>query len=108
MTRRIQLTLPLLFVLLIFAVGFVTSQKSAAQQAELKLPTEQLKFGAFLATFDPGGTFSIAGTGWPPLKGNWRGSNNEIELTISGGPGGCDKPGRYRVRAEGKSVGFDL
>lgn len=107
MTRRIQFTLTLL-VLLIAAIGFAGLQKSSAQQAELKLPTEQLKFGAFVASFDPGGTFSIAATGWPPLKGNWRGTNNEIELTISGGPGGCDKPGRYRVRTEGKSVGFDL
>ncbi len=107
MTRRIQFTLALL-LLLIIAIGFAPSLKSSAQQTELKLPSEQLKFGAFLANFDPGGTFSIAGQGWPPLKGTWRGTNNEIELSISGGPGGCDKPGRYRVRTEGKSIGFDL
>ncbi len=80
----------------------------AAQETTLKLPTESLKFGAFVAQFDPGGTFKLQGDRWPPLNGNWKAFGNEIELTMSGGPGGCQGPGRYKVRLEGNHVGFDL
>jgi len=38
-----------------------------AQEATSKLPSEPLKFGAFQAQFDPGGTFKLQGAGWPPL-----------------------------------------
>ena len=67
------------------------------------LPSYQLKFGAFVARFDPGGTFTLQGKGWPALNGNWKSAGNaEIELTMSGGPGGCDGPGRYQFRMDGK------
>jgi outer membrane protein assembly factor BamB len=79
-----------------------------AQQAELKLPSEPMKFGVFVVRFDPGGTFTLQGERWPALNGNWKSNGNEIELTMSGGPGGCDGPGRYRVRLEGDHLGFDL
>jgi outer membrane protein assembly factor BamB len=79
-----------------------------AQQPDLKLPTESLKFGVFVARFDPGGTFSLRGDRWPALDGNWKGSGNEIELMMSGGSGGCNGPGRYRIRRDGNHVGFDL
>ena len=92
-----------------FCICISTSWLSViAQEATLKLPSEPLKFGAFQAQFDPGGTFKLQGAGWPPLSGNWKITGNEIELTTSGGPGGCDKPGRYKVRKEGSKVGFDL
>jgi outer membrane protein assembly factor BamB len=67
-----------------------------------------MKFGVFIIQFDPGGTFKLQGDRWPTINGNWKGTGNEIELTMSGGPGGCDGPGKYRVRTEGKHVGFDL
>ncbi|HEY5405182.1 MAG TPA: hypothetical protein VIK24_20085, partial [Pyrinomonadaceae bacterium] len=90
-----------------FCICISTSLLSViAQEATFKLPSEPLKFGAFQAQFDPGGTFKLQGAGWPPLSGNWKITGNEIELTTSGGPGGCDKPGRYKVRKEGSKVGF--
>jgi outer membrane protein assembly factor BamB len=79
-----------------------------AQQTNLNLPTESLKFGVFVARFDPGGTFTVSGDRWPTMKGNWKTNGNEIELMMSGGPGGCDGPGRYRVQTEGSHIGFDL
>jgi outer membrane protein assembly factor BamB len=81
-----------------------------AQQVSTTLPSQSLKFGAFVARFDPGGTFSVEGQGWPPLKGNWKTNGAVIELTISGGPGGCDAAGRYdyRVTDNGKNVNFTL
>ena len=58
-----------------------------------QLPTETLAFGAFTVRFDPGGTFSVQGKGWPALSGNWKLSGSEVELTMSGGPGGCNDRG---------------
>ena len=79
-----------------------------AQEPTFKMPTDQLKFGAFIAQFDPGGTFKLQGQGWPPISGNWKGIGSEIELTMLGGPTGCGGPGRYKVRTQGNTIGFDL
>jgi outer membrane protein assembly factor BamB len=81
-----------------------------AQQVSTAPPSHPLKFGAFVARFDPGGTFSVEGQGWPPLKGNWKTNGAVIELTISGGPGGCDAAGRYdyHVTDNGKNLNFTL
>ncbi len=78
-------------------------QKKAAD-----LPSTPMKFGIFTARFDPGGTFSLEGDRWPRLNGNWKKTGAEIELTTSGGPGGCDKPGKYRLNTGPKSMSFDL
>jgi outer membrane protein assembly factor BamB len=93
---------PFLISIVLFAVLVSFAQDT------VKLPSEPLKFGAFLVQFDPGGTFKLSGAGWPALSGNWRANGNEIEMTTSGGPGGCDKPGKYRIRVESGHVGFDL
>lgn len=92
----------------LFVLSSVIGLTVQGQQSEFSLPSEELKFGAFVAKFDRGGTFKIQGTGWPTLNGNWKGTGEEIELAISGGPGGCDKAGKYRVRREGNKIGFDL
>src|SRR6185436_13395973 len=95
-------TISLLFGLFAIA-GAIT-----AQQSDLKLPSEPLKFGVFVAQFDPAGTFTIEGVGWPKLTGNWKGAGSEIELTVPIPRPGCDVAGKYRVRKEGTHVGFDL
>src|SRR6266850_4230494 len=79
-----------------------------AQERAVQLPTTPLKFGAFIVRFDPGGTFTLQGQGWPKLSGNWKSEGSKIEFQMSGGPGGCDGPGRYQVRGDGKHVGFEL
>lgn len=79
-----------------------------AQQPSLQPPAEPLKFGVFVLRFDPGGTFKLEGKGWPALNGNWKTEGTQIELAMSGGPGGCDGPGRYGLRVEGKKLSFDL
>jgi outer membrane protein assembly factor BamB len=67
-----------------------------------------MKFGAFAARFDPEGTFKLEGTGWPALSGSWKRTGDELELVTSKAPRGCEGPGRYRVRLEGKRVTFNL
>lgn len=81
---------------------------ATAQEAAVLLPTYPLAFGAFIVRFDPGGTFSLAGKGWPSMNGNWKSQGAEIELSMSGGPGGCDGPGKYRIGIEGKRLSLAL
>src|SRR5216684_3526190 len=74
-----------------------TAQQATAQQATAQLPTYPLAFGAFVVRFDPGGTFTLQGQCWPALSGKWKLGDAEIELSMSGGRGGCDGPRRYRL-----------
>ncbi len=97
----------------LMSFAFVTVYLSAgslvaAQQAQVQLPSAPLKFGAFLARFDPAGTFTLKGQGWPAMSGNWKSAGSEIEFTLVGGPGGCDGVGRYRPRIEGNNLSFEL
>ena len=87
-----------------FAKQYIAKhQKKAAAD----LPSDPMKFGAFTARFDPAGTFTIEGTGWPKLNGNWTRTGNEMELKMTGAPAGCDGPGKYRLNVQGTSISFD-
>ena len=76
-------------------------------QSKASLPTHPITFGVFQARFDPAGTFALSGKGWPKLDGSWKISGSEVELLMSGGPGGCDGPGKYRYESDGKGVTFN-
>jgi outer membrane protein assembly factor BamB len=97
---------------MLFAVGIVAASASppadAGRQTNVQVPTNSMKFGAFVTQFNSDGTFKLEGTGWPTMKGNWKSKGDEIELSMSGGPKGCDGPGRYRIRIDGKHVSLDL
>jgi outer membrane protein assembly factor BamB len=97
---------------MLFAIGIAAASASrpasASPQTDVQVPSYTIKFGAFIARFDSGGTFTLEGTGWPKLTGNWKSKGDEIELSTTGGPKGCDGPGRYRVRVDGSHVSFDL
>lgn len=80
----------------------------ASQQADIQLPFTPLKFGAFASQFNPDGAFKLEGAGWPALGGNWKLKGDEIELVTAKAPRGCDGAGRYRVKVDGKRVGFEL
>ena len=77
-------------------------------RAKASLPSEPLKFGVFVAQFDPAGTLTLEGSGWPKLTGTWKNLGSEIEMVIPGAPNGCDVPGKYRYNVEGKHVSFDF
>src|SRR4030095_16532776 len=94
--RRIK-SAKLCFVLLLMGSAV------CAQQAVTPIPSTPLKFGVFIARFDPGGTFTLEGDRWPALKGNWKTNGSVVELTMSGGPGGCDGSGRYEFTVAGDS-----
>jgi outer membrane protein assembly factor BamB len=82
--------------LLAAALGAATGADTPRQQAA-DVPDVPLTFGAFIAHFDPNGTFSIEGQGWPPLRGSWEAVGTTLVLTLSDAPNGCGDPGRYQL-----------
>jgi len=97
---------------LMMAIVIVAANASvstiASQKADMKIPSSPLKFGVFVARFDPAGTFKLEGDRWPTMNGNWKISGDEIEMSMSGGPKGCDGPARYKLQTDGKHITFDL
>jgi len=106
MKRRQQKRLVTLIALVACLTGLINT--TPAQQPGVQLPDYPLKFGAFVMRFDPGGTFSLKGTGWPALNGNWKLEGSQVEMLLSGGPGGCEGPGKYGVRNEGNRLTLSL
>ena len=101
-----------LALVLLLLTGIVTTSASRpamiGQQANVQLPSYPLRFGVFVARFDTGGTFTLEGDGWPSLKGSWKSKGDEIELSTSGGPAGCEGSGQYRLRMDGSRISFNL
>ena len=86
-----------------FARKYIETHRKAAGT----LPSNPLSFGVFTARFDPAGTFSVEGSGWPKLSGNWKSADAGFDLAVGGvanAPGGCDGAGNYRVTTDGKHV----
>ena len=85
-------------------------QDSPKTRVPSELPSDPMKFGAFTARFDPAGTFSMEGIGWPKLNGNWKKTGDEMELamTTAGAPKGCELPGKYRVDVKDKGMMFNV
>jgi len=79
-----------------------------AHRSKASLPSTPLTFGVFTTRFDPGGTMTIESASWPKINGSWKTSGSEIEFLMSGGPGGCDGPGKYQYNTDGKQVKFTL
>jgi outer membrane protein assembly factor BamB len=88
--------------------GSVAGPSANARHETGQLPAQTLKFGVFVARFDPAGTFSVEGQGWPAMNGTWKASSGEVELLVSGGQARCQGPGRYRYTIEGDRLSFSL
>jgi outer membrane protein assembly factor BamB len=95
-------------VALAIAIAGAYKPASASRQADVQLPSTPLKFGVFKARFDSAGAFELEGDRWPAFSGNWKLKGDEIELVTTRAPKGCEGPGRYRVRVDGKRVSFEL
>ena len=104
-SNKLSFTLALAIAI---AAAIASKPAGASQQTDVQLPSTPLKFGAFVARFDTDGAFKLEGTGWPAFSGNWKRTGDELELVTAKAPKGCEGPGRYRVRLEGKHVTFNL
>ena len=85
--------------MLLRTVVFLGALVQAAPAPTVTLPSQPLRFGAFTARFDPAGTFTVEGQGWPKLEGTWTIQGAEIELRTPSAPKECAEPARYRVAA---------
>ena len=76
------------------------------------LPDGPLAFGAFIASFDSDGAFSLEGQGWPALVGTWEVQESELGselvLTLAEAPEGCGAPGRYSFTVESGHLSLSL
>ena len=79
-----------------------------AQQTLTELPSTSLHYGFFTIRFASDGTLTIEGKEWPPFRGSWRSSQDEVTLTTTGGPQECPEPGRYRFRVDGTRLSLAL
>ncbi|HET7696012.1 MAG TPA: PQQ-binding-like beta-propeller repeat protein [Vicinamibacterales bacterium] len=79
-----------------------------AAQAPPRMPDYPLQFAGFAARFQPDGTFTLEGAGWPSFRGTWKVVDGAIELLTPGAPGGCENPGRYRVHSQDGRTTLDL
>jgi outer membrane protein assembly factor BamB/protein tyrosine phosphatase (PTP) superfamily phosphohydrolase (DUF442 family) len=89
-----------------FAKKYIEKHQKKAAASDV--PSDPLKFGAFTARFDPGGTFTIEGSGWPKLTGNWKKTGDQMEFVMSSGPSGCDLAGKYQVHGNGQGILLNL
>jgi len=94
-------------VWLILARGALAAA-ATAQPAGSRIPSSPVSFGVFTARFTTDGAFTLEGDRWPSFKGSWKADGEAIELLTSGGPDGCDSPGRYRFRLDGGRLSLDL
>ena len=72
------------------------------------LPSAPLVIRDFTLQFDPTGTFSLTGAGWPPMTGAWTVTGSEVTLTNTAGPKDCMNPARYGFAIDGHRVLFSL
>jgi outer membrane protein assembly factor BamB len=76
---------------------------SAAQPG---LPSGPLVIRDFTLQFDPAGTFSLSGAGWPSMAGTFSTTGNQVTLTLTNGLKNCGDPGAYTFSIEGPRVRF--
>jgi outer membrane protein assembly factor BamB len=86
-------------------LGMLCLSVGVASHGDEPLPATPLAFGVFEARFDPSGTFTLDGQGWPSLGGTWTAQGGEVTF-VAKDVKPCSGPGRYRVTREGASVGF--
>ena len=70
------------------------------------LPTGPLVVRDFTLRFEPAGTFTLSGQGWPSMAGTWTTSGNEVTLQNTTGPKDCMSPARYAFTIDGARVGL--
>jgi outer membrane protein assembly factor BamB len=81
---------------------------ATARQTAVSIPDAPLTFGVFTAQFRTDGTFSLAGEGWPSMRGTWTIKGSEMVLRLAGAPADCADAARYQVAVEQRHVSFAI
>lgn len=91
----------------LLCAGLLLPVLITAQQ--VPLPSMPLEYGMLSAAFEPGGTFTLGGSGWPAFTGTWATDGDIVTLTTTtGGPAPCRTAARYRFAVEGTRVRLTL
>jgi outer membrane protein assembly factor BamB len=91
---------------LAFALTLLLAAAGGLEAAAQTLPAGPLVIRDFTLQFDPAGTFSLTGAGWPAMAGTWTAAGSEVTLQISTGPKDCTGAGRYTFAIAGQQVNF--
>ena len=89
-------------------VEFARKYIEKNRKTTAEMPADPMSYGAFTVRFDPAGTFSLEGAGWPKLNGNWKKTGSEVELAMNPAPPGCNGPGKYGTNMNGNRLSFDV
>ena len=87
---------------------FTSALLAAAPSAQQTLPAGPLVIRDFTLRFDPAGTFSLSGAGWPAMAGTWTASGTDVTIQLQDPPKDCGGPGRYTFAIDGPRVRFAL
>jgi outer membrane protein assembly factor BamB len=71
-------------------------------------PAGPLVMRDFRLQFNPAGTFTLSGAGWPAMSGTWKLSGAEITLQNQTGPKDCPNAARYTLSVDGARAGLDV
>jgi outer membrane protein assembly factor BamB len=93
-------------VIVAAVVGVVCVTAAHSQQASLT--SGPLTMRAFTLRFEPAGTFSLDGEGWPSMAGTWTADGDRVTLQLRSAPSGCMEPGRYMFAIDGTRVSFNV
>jgi outer membrane protein assembly factor BamB len=81
---------------------------AAANATQATLPNGPLVIRDFTLQFEPAGTFSLTGAGWPSMSGTWTARGTEVTITTTSGPKNCLNPARYTFAIDGPRVTFSV
>lgn len=79
----------------------------AALLSQSAPPAGPLAMRDFRLQFDPAGTFTLSGSGWPSMSGTWTLNGAELTIVNRSGPQDCGGAARYTLSVEGPRVGLD-
>jgi outer membrane protein assembly factor BamB len=98
-----------ILVAIALAASVSTSRLVDAQTAGAgALPSGPLVIRDFTLQFDPAGTFSLTGAGWPSMAGSWVVSGTEVTLSMQNPPKDCGNPGVYTFSVAPPRVSLTL
>lgn len=92
----------------LLAVLVAGAAMASAPTAQSALPSTPLVMREFALRFDPAGTFSLQGSGWPSMSGTWTASGGSVILRLQPGTEACKESGRYTFAMEGARVRFEV
>lgn len=100
MKSVLRLALPAVALAGLFSAG------ASVTRAAQALPSGPLVIRDFVLEFNPAGTFSLSGAGWPTMTGTYAIAGAEVTLQLVNGPKDCTGPGRYAFAIAGQQVSF--